>query len=65
MLIVRKGGRFNAEQVQEAQKDPLLEQKLAVRRWDDQAKVPGLKVPQLGAYEEMAVQSLLSSWQSS
>jgi predicted HD phosphohydrolase len=56
-----QGGRFNAEQVKEAQKDPLLEQKLAVRRWDDLAKVPGAKVPGLDAYEEMAVKCLLSS----
>jgi predicted HD phosphohydrolase len=46
----------------EAQKDPLLEKKLAVRRWDDQAKVPDAKVPPLAAYEDMAVHSLLDSW---
>jgi putative nucleotidyltransferase with HDIG domain len=57
----QKGGRFNDDQIREAQKDPLLEQKLAVRRWDDQAKVLGAVVPQLDAYDEMAVQSLLRS----
>jgi predicted HD phosphohydrolase len=58
MLTVWQGGRLNAEEVKEAQLDPLLKQKLSVRRWDDQAKVPEAKVPGLEAYEEMAVQSL-------
>lgn len=60
-----QGGRFNEEQIKEAQKDPLLLQKLSVRRWDDQAKVPGAKVPGLESYEKIAVQSLLSSWNQS
>lgn len=38
--------------------DPLIEEKLAVRRWDDLAKVPGVTVPGLGAYEEMALKCL-------
>ena len=56
-----QGGRFNADQIKEAQKDPWLKQKLAVRRWDDQAKVAGKEVPGLDSYEEMAVQSLINS----
>jgi predicted HD phosphohydrolase len=56
-----QGGIFTPEQVQEASEDPLLEEKLAVRRWDDQAKVPGLRVPELATYEEMVIQCLDSA----
>jgi predicted HD phosphohydrolase len=51
---------FNSFQVEEAQQDPYLQQKLAVRRWDDLAKVPGKKVPELEAYEDLAVRCLSS-----
>ncbi|KUJ10170.1 Phosphonoacetate hydrolase [Mollisia scopiformis] len=57
-----QGGIFNDEQVKEAQKDPWLEQKLAVRRWDDLAKDPNLKSERLSFYEDMAINSLLKSW---
>jgi predicted HD phosphohydrolase len=51
---------FDKEQVKAAQKDPLLEEKLAVRRWDDQAKVPGAKCPELDSYATLATSCLLS-----
>lgn len=54
-----QGGTFTEEQVREAQKDPLLEAKLAVRRWDDMAKVSDLKTLPLDYYERMATKSLL------
>ncbi|KAJ5163337.1 uncharacterized protein N7500_005167 [Penicillium coprophilum] len=56
-----QGGGYNSEQILEAQQDPLLEAKLSVRRWDDLAKKPNLKVPLLEAYEELAYQCLLDS----
>ncbi|KAJ5175117.1 uncharacterized protein N7482_000994 [Penicillium canariense] len=56
-----QGGSFTPEQVLEAQKDPWLEAKLAVRRWDDSAKDPDSVVPQLDTYEELAYQCLLES----
>ncbi|KAJ6114838.1 Alkaline phosphatase-like alpha/beta/alpha [Penicillium sp. IBT 16267x] len=59
-----QGGGFTAEEVQEAQKDPLLEAKLAVRRWDDQEKVLNIAVPPLEAYEEMAYDCLLEDSRS-
>jgi hypothetical protein len=40
----------------------LLEAKLAVRRWDDLAKVPKCVVPPLEAYEEVAFQCLLGEY---
>lgn len=59
-----QGGVFTHEQMLEAQKDPLLEAKLAVRRWDDQAKVPDLQTLPLEYYERMATKSLLSKMPS-
>ncbi|KAJ6081573.1 hypothetical protein N7499_006447 [Penicillium canescens] len=56
-----QGGAFTPEEVRKAQEDTLLEAKLAVRRWDDLAKVPKYVVPPLEAYEEMAFQCLLES----
>jgi putative nucleotidyltransferase with HDIG domain len=59
---INKGGMFNSEQVKAAQEDPWIEQKLAVRRWDDLAKDPNMKVNPLSFYEDMAIKSLLGSY---
>lgn len=56
-----QGGVYDDGQVKEAQKDPWLENKLAVRRWDDQAKDPNMKTPPLSHFEEMTVRSLIQS----
>ncbi|ETI25651.1 phosphonoacetate hydrolase [Cladophialophora carrionii CBS 160.54] len=56
-----QGGTFTEDQVRDAQKDPLLEAKLAVRRWDDMAKVPNIKTLPLEYYERMATMNLLKS----
>ncbi|OAA66495.1 Metal-dependent phosphohydrolase, HD subdomain protein [Niveomyces insectorum RCEF 264] len=53
-----QGGTFTPGEVEVAARDPLLEAKLNVRRWDDQAKVAGKRVPGLQAYEDMAVRCL-------
>ncbi|RFU33027.1 hypothetical protein B7463_g3311, partial [Scytalidium lignicola] len=57
-----QGGPFSQEEVEEAKRDPLLQEKLSVRRWDDLAKVPGVAVEPLDDYEVMATESLLKSW---
>lgn len=57
-----QGGVFDEEQVREAQRDPWLQNKLAVRRWDDAAKDPAMQTRPLSFYEEMAVRNLLRSW---
>ncbi|EMC93347.1 hypothetical protein BAUCODRAFT_37034 [Baudoinia panamericana UAMH 10762] len=54
-----QGGPFDDQQVAAAQQDPLLEDKLAVRRWDDLAKDRTMQTPPLSAFEEMAVHSLI------
>lgn len=56
-----QGGTYNTEQVRIAQQDPLLEDKLAVRRWDDRAKDPNFQTPPLSAFEDITVQSLIMS----
>jgi predicted HD phosphohydrolase len=56
-----QGGIYTEEEVAEAQKDPWLESKLAVRSWDDQAKDPSMQTPPLEHFEEMMVSSLLKS----
>lgn len=45
----------------EARKDPWLENKLAVRRFDDRAKDPKMRTPPLSGFEDMTVQSLINS----
>ena len=47
--------------MEEAQKDPWLEDKLAVRRWDDLAKDPEMITPPLSHFEDMTVRSLVKS----
>jgi predicted HD phosphohydrolase len=55
----RQGGIFTPQQVEIARQDPWLEEKLAVRRFDDLAKDPSLKVEPLSFYEDMAIKSLV------
>ncbi len=47
--------------MEEANKDPWIQEKVALRRWDDQAKNPNMKTPPLGNFEEMTVRSLSKS----
>ncbi|ORZ00841.1 hypothetical protein BCR43DRAFT_485888 [Syncephalastrum racemosum] len=55
-----QGGPFTPEEVAEFEKDPLFEQKVQLRRWDDAAKVVDLKVPDLEFYRPILVNHLLS-----
>lgn len=45
--------------MREVEKDPWLQDKLMVRRWDDLAKEPEKKTFPLGYYEQMAIGNLL------
>lgn len=56
-----QGGPFTGEEVKQAQKDPWLQEKLQVRRWDDLAKVKDMKTEQLSDFEDMAVSALNKS----
>ncbi|EME44302.1 hypothetical protein DOTSEDRAFT_117926, partial [Dothistroma septosporum NZE10] len=54
-----QGGPFTPEEVLQAQNDPLLKDKLAVRRFDDLAKDPEMVTPPLDNFAAMAVRSLV------
>ena len=47
--------------MREAEKDPWLENKLAVRRWDDRAKDPEIETPPPSHFEDMTIRSLVNS----
>jgi phosphonate degradation associated HDIG domain protein len=45
-----QGGAFSPEEVRRFEQEPWFRSAVAVRRWDDAAKVPGLAVPGLEHY---------------
>ncbi|KAK3672051.1 hypothetical protein LTR78_008021 [Recurvomyces mirabilis] len=57
-----QGGPFDDAEILTAQQDPLLSEKIAVRRWDDLAKDPAMQTPPLADFEDMTVRSLINSW---
>jgi [1-hydroxy-2-(trimethylamino)ethyl]phosphonate dioxygenase len=50
-----QGGPFSATEVREFSAQPYAEAAVRLRRWDDQAKVPGLVVPALEHYQSLLV----------
>jgi phosphonate degradation associated HDIG domain protein len=48
-----QGGPFNHEEASEFEARPHYRQAVMLRRWDDEAKIPGLPVPPLGDYREL------------
>jgi phosphonate degradation associated HDIG domain protein len=48
-----QGGPFNAEEIRIFESEPYYREAVMVRRWDDEAKAPGLQVPGLDAYESL------------
>jgi len=53
-----QGGPFTDDEVIEFKKDPLWKEKVALRRWDDAAKVVDLEVPGLESYRSMTLRVL-------
>jgi predicted HD phosphohydrolase len=51
--LALQGGPFNADEVLEFERMPWYGDAVQLRRWDDEAKVPGLKVPGLEAYRQL------------
>ncbi len=47
-----QGGPFDAAEVAEFERGPNFHAAIALRRWDDLAKVPGMQVPPLEHYRE-------------
>jgi phosphonate degradation associated HDIG domain protein len=54
-----QGGPFSSEQAAEFENRPHWADALRLRRWDDQAKVPGLDVPGVEHYRTVLEESLL------
>ena len=54
-----QGGTFTAAQVAEFMARPHAADALRLRRWDDQAKVPGLATPPLAHYLDIAARCTL------
>lgn len=48
-----QGGPLDAEGVRRFEQEPHFRAAVALRRWDDEAKVPGLVVPGLDSYREI------------
>ena len=48
--LALQGGPMNQEQAAEFLRHPFAEAAIALRHWDDEAKVPGLKVPEASYY---------------
>jgi predicted HD phosphohydrolase len=48
LSLAHQGGPFTAEEVKAFESQPWADEAIAVRRWDDQAKVPGAPEADLG-----------------
>lgn len=55
-----QGGPMSPEEVSRFEQEPLFRSAVAVRRWDDQAKVPGLIVPGVEHYRSCLEAVLVS-----
>jgi len=51
--LALQGGPFNADEVLEFERMPWYRNAVQLRRWDDEAKTPGLKVPSLETYSQL------------
>lgn len=58
-----QGGPFKGEDLEAFEQDPLRDEMVSLRLWDDAAKVVGIKdtTPRAGAYEDMMVEHLTRS----
>lgn len=54
-----QGGQFTAEQATEFEANPYYKDAVRLRYWDDQAKIAGLKVPDLSVYRDVLERALL------
>ena len=56
-----QGGQMTQAEMTEMQRNSHLEDALALRRWDDLAKVPGRKVPPMESYRDELIAALSSA----
>ncbi|MDX2180356.1 MAG: HDIG domain-containing protein [Bryobacteraceae bacterium] len=55
-----QGGAMTEDEVREFAASPLFKEKLRMRSWDEQAKVPGAKTEPLESYRELLTQHISS-----
>jgi gamma-butyrobetaine dioxygenase len=48
-----QGGPFTADEAREFETQPYYREAVMVRRWDDEAKIPGLSVPGIDEYRDI------------
>ncbi|EJT96644.1 hypothetical protein DACRYDRAFT_25580 [Dacryopinax primogenitus] len=53
-----QGGPFTSAEIEDFERDGHFRDKVALRGWDDQAKVVDLAVPELDAYRSMVLRHL-------
>jgi gamma-butyrobetaine dioxygenase len=58
--LVLQGGPMSDGERQTFEQDPWAREATMLRRWDDAAKVPGLRVPGLAHYRERLARQLVS-----
>ena len=56
--LTHQGGPMTADEAADFEQDPLFTEKLRMRSWDEQGKIPGLAVPPLESYRAMVLAHL-------
>lgn len=59
-----QGGKMSAEEIESFEKKPFYQAGITLRKWDDQAKLVGLKIPEIEGYEGVVERSLLEDGRS-
>ena len=56
--LAKQGGPMTEDEAEAFESDPLFQQKILMRYWDEEAKVAGLEVPDLESYRPMIIMHL-------
>ena len=62
--LKRQGGPMAAEEAAEFSRAQHFKEKIRLRKWDDRAKIPGARVPELDSYRDMLIVHLTSQKES-
>lgn len=54
-----QGGKMSRVEIQDFEANPYYQSGITLRKWDDEAKLVGLKIPEIEAYEEVVEKSFL------
>lgn len=61
LTLQHQGGRMSAEEAAVFESDPMFDQYIKMRNWDDKAKVTGKEMLSLNVFKEKALSHLLNS----